>query len=221
MADVLGRRVLIVAASLLLVAAVVAAFLEATPYVNAGPSSGEQFEALRVGRAADGISINSHVVAMDSCLLALRSVYGRARPTADRLSVAETCRERAVSERAVSPSFAYAWYIEAMASSVRGDWPAMNRASVMAQRTAPTEQWLAELRVALAEQNFPVLDSVALAAHEFDLALLVRSNRGIASIATRYVEDSSFRSRITDIVSGLDPTSQRAFLDAIRVAAGG
>ncbi|WP_299644081.1 hypothetical protein [Devosia sp.] len=220
MAEVLKRRVLTIAAALLLGAAGFVGYLEAVPYLNTGPAAADQFRALRSGAAADGLSIGSHVVAMDACLLALTSGYGRAQPTRDRLAVADTCTTRAAADTAVSPSFAYGWYVEAAASSLRKDWAAMNRTAVMAQRTAPTEQWLAELRVALAEQNFVELDPAALAAHESDLALLVRSRRGVASIATRYVEDQAFRARITDIVETLDPAAQRAFVDAVQAAAG-
>jgi hypothetical protein len=219
-ADVLGRRSLIAASSALFGVAAVAGYFEAAPFFSAGPTAQEQFVAWRDGRAVDGLSVSAHTVLMNSCLLALTSAYGRAQPTPERLQVARACAARATEETAANPSFAYGWYVLAMASSHTGDWGTMNRALGMAQSTASTEQWLAELRVALAEDNFDRLTPAILAQHERDLALLVRSRRGISSIAARYVANPGFRNRITDIVEQLDPSSQRAFIDAVRAAAG-
>jgi hypothetical protein len=220
LAEVRNRRLLILAAAFLVFAGGTAAYLEASPYLGAGPTAAAQFRALRGGSAADGLSIGSHTVALDACLLALTSAYGQVQPTKDRLAAAAACSDRAATQTGASPSFAYGWYVDALASSVREDWPRLNDAITMSQRTAPTEQWLAELRVALAEDNFSKLDPVTLAAHEDDLALLVRSRRGIATIATRYVEDETFRDRITAIVETLQPAEQRAFIDAVKSAAG-
>lgn len=220
MADALGRRSLVAASSLLLAVAALAGYLEAAPFFSAGPTARDQFAAWRDGHVVDGLSVGAHTVLMDSCLLALTSAYGRAQPTPDRLQVARACADRATAQTAVSPSFAYGWYVLAMASSQAGSWDTMNRALEMAQTVASREQWLAELRVALAEDNFDRLAPAALALHERDLALLVRSRRGISSIAERYVANPNFRARITDIVEQLDQDSQRAFIDAVRAAAG-
>ena len=220
MADVLGRRSLIAVSSVLLGAAALAGYFEGAPFFSAGPSAGEQFAAWQDGHVVDGLSVGSHTVLMNSCLLALTSAYGRAQPTPDRLQVARACAERATEETAANPSFAYGWYVLAMASSHIGNWDTMNEALAMAQTTASTEQWLAELRVALAEDNFDRLAPAVLARHERDLALLVRSRRGISAIAERYVANPGFRARITDIVEQLDSSSQLAFIDAVRAAAG-
>lgn len=204
----------------MLAVAGLAGYREAAPYFSAGPSAGAQFAAWRDGGIIDGVSIAAHTVLMDSCLLSLTSAHGRAQSTLDRQRVAQACADRAAIQTQSNPSFAYGWYVFAMASSLNGNWIEFNRTLRQAQSTAPTEQWLAELRVGLAEDHFDRLEPDVLALHEQDLALLVRSQRGIASIAQRYVSSQTFRARITDIVETLDPASQQAFIDAVRAAAG-
>lgn len=220
MAVILSRRLLIAASGLLVALGGYASVLEAAPLFTTGPTANSQFEAWLEGRAASGLSLSSHVTLMNSCVLALTSAYGRAQPTRHRLRVARACADYAKSATGSSPSFAYGWYVLALTSSIRAEWDTMNRAIQAAQVTAPTEQWLTELRVALAEDNFDRLEAAVARGQELDLALLVRSARGISSIAKRYVVDQAFRARITDIVEKLDPASQRAFIDAVRAAAG-
>jgi hypothetical protein len=62
------------------------------------------------------------------------------------------------------------------------------------------------------------LNDLARSAHDDDLRMLVRSDRGIATIATRYVSDAAFRDRITAIVETMTPPDQQRFIGSVRNA---
>ena len=59
---------------------------------------------------------------------------------------------------------------------------------------------------------------MARATHQRDLALLVQSQRGIATIARRYVAQPDFRERITAIVEALPQADQVRFLANVKEA---
>ena len=92
----------------------------------------------------------------------------------------------------------------------------MNEHLHTSQATGKASQWVAEQRVALAEYYREHLDERVLAGNDADLEMLVRSQRGIGSIATRYVNDPAFRERITAIVETMPEDIQRRFIGVLR-----
>lgn len=211
------RRVVLAASLVLLLGAVAAAYTESRSYVAGGLTAAESYAALREGRQQPGLSVASARLVLDNCYDAMQGVYGRLRPSAERRSVAETCGALAEATTAGMPSYAFAWYVAAIAAVERADPHGLVAALRQAQLTAPTEQWLAELRVALAEDHFAELPDDVRRNHERDLALLVISNRGIASIARRYVDDPGFRARIADIVETLSEEDQQRFVSTLEL----
>ena len=83
---------------------------------------------------------------------------------------------------ATSPATSYAWFVKALAASETGDADSMNRALEQSRITGPFEEWIAEDRVELAERWYGNLTPSARAGHDEDLALLVRSQRGIVAV---------------------------------------
>jgi hypothetical protein len=117
------------------------------------------------------------------------------------------------------PSYAYGWYSIAAFSFALADDERGLYALRRSQAVAKSEQWLTERRVQLSEIYLAQLDEAALASHRQDLILLAQSNRGVRSIARRYVEDANFRERITALVETLPDADQARFVANVRLAA--
>ena len=137
-------------------------------------------------------------------------------PEAERHHVAVNCLAAADGIIASSPTYALASFIAAFAAARLEDWPTMSARLTLSQATGPSEQYLAEMRTNLAEENLGRLDTLAMAAHDRDLRLLAVSRLGLKSIAQRYMRDPSFRERITAILETVDEADQRRFLSNIR-----
>ena len=214
-----GRQIALAVAGLALATAGAwATYEESAPYLS-GETSLERAAAWAAHPTPSGLSIAVQKTVMLDCLNALvarNSLSARYLAQEERAAIAPTCL--AIADRAVeaSPSFSYAWLVGARASADLGDMAGMNRRLLSSQQTGPVEQWIAEARVALAEEHFEALDPAVLARHKADLGLLARSGRGTATIALRYVSDPAFRERITAIVETAPDADQRRFLANVR-----
>ncbi|VAW20877.1 hypothetical protein MNBD_ALPHA12-1389, partial [hydrothermal vent metagenome] len=153
------------------------------------------------------------------CLEAIGGPTDMAQPSARRIKMLKNCQSLAENAANSNPTFALAWYIAADASAELKQYDLFNFQLAAAQKTAPNEQWLATLRVALAEDNLSRLSNEARAGNDNDLKLLVQSRLGVASIAARYVAQPKFRERITLIVETLNNEEQRRFVSFVRAAA--
>jgi len=212
--------VLAVAAPLV-VGGVATSFAELNVFSAGSPTVEGRFAALEAGSYRAGPSILSKQLLLETCNEAIAGVYGRLQPTQERTIVLDRCRSYADGVVDQSPSLSFGWYVGALAAASLGDMAGFNARILRSQRTGPSEQWVAELRVRLVETNFGSADQAVLDRHAQDLRLLVRSPRGIASIAQRYVGDPSFRERVTQIVETMSETDQRRFVDTVRRAAAG
>lgn len=165
------------------------------------------------------LSILSQNNALLDCATALGALQSLAMmySTAEaRAQVAPKCLAMADDIAAHSPSSAYAWYVGALASAILRDWDGLNQRLAMSWRAGPTEQWIGELRVTLAEDNYARLNAQTIAANNADLNMLVLSHLGVRAIASRYVADPDFRERITAIVEGVPPEEQARFVANVR-----
>ena len=197
-----------------------AAWWEAGPFINGGQTSEQTAQQIVLGTLKAGLSEESQQIVVEDCVSVLNSFYALTRPTEDRDALALSCRHLIEESVAAMPSFSFGWYGLAVVDAVLDADPAIFDTDLArSQQTGPYEQWIAELRVALAEEHLTALSPATLTGHEADLRMLVQSRRGIATIARRYVNDASFRERITRIVETLPREAQLAFLDEVRQAA--
>jgi hypothetical protein len=194
------------------------AFREASPYLRGGIGDTERFAAIERAAPDPGPSIASQRLVLDNCVRTMTSLYARLQPSERRQVAIGNCLRTADGIATENPASSYAWYAGALASERLGDVSGMAARLVMSQKTGPTEQWIAELRVPLAEEHLATLGPQALANHERDLRMLVGSSRGINSIARRYVDVASFRERITAIVETMPETEQRRFVSRVETA---
>jgi hypothetical protein len=168
---------------------------------------------------AGGWSIRRQTEFLFDCDAALRGYY-----SLEMLYAGDAVRDRAidvcdrVATRMVSimPTQSFAWEIKAAAAARRSDWAVMNSALVQSSLTAPYEQWIAEKRAGLAEDNLPMLTPEGREAQGRDLQMLVTTRTGVASIARRYVGFPEFRDRIVALVEQMTPADQSRFLFNVR-----
>ncbi len=115
-----------------------------------------------------------------------------------------------------APTFSVAWAVAARAAAVAGDWPKMNQYLQASQQTGPNEQWIGRLRFETADVFFEQLDATTRSTYDQDLAMLIKSNKGIPYIARQYVLDVAFRSRITAVLEAMSEADQRRYVSVLR-----
>lgn len=210
--------ILLIALSLL-ISSGIALVAEARPFFAAVGNRADRFEAIYQDRIRIGFSQLSARVVLDSCTEATTSVYGRMQPVDRRNVVIANCigQSNLISE--AMPTNGLAWYVGAFLAAEQTDFDAMNSHLEHSYRTSPNEQWIAELRVKLAEKFFEQLDESYGDLHRRDLAMIVQNSRGIRNIAARWVRYPDFRERITEIVNELPEQSQAKFVRRVRAAA--
>ena len=165
-----------------------------------------------------GLSTFAQFEVLQSCQTALtarQSLEMRFLPAETQDALAPHCLRTARAATAAFPTDAYAWSVGALAAAREQDWAGMNAALVRSQVTGPTEQWVAELRVTVAQDNYARLDEAARFANDQDLLMLLKSIPGIRAIAQRYIDDLEFRARIVALVETTPPETQRRFVSVV------
>jgi hypothetical protein len=188
---------------------------ESGPFLTIGETLSDRISGLESGGSAV-LSLDSRNLVLDTCTELATSMTGRLMRTAERQRDIGWCADTAAHFAAAAPGYGYAWYVTALMAAEQKDATGLAEGLSRSYATAPTEYWLAERRVALAEAHVEELDPALTAAHDRDLALLVQSRRGIADIARRYVAVPGFRERIGDIVATLPDVDQARFIDTLR-----
>lgn len=203
----------------LTVAAASAMYQESRVYLRNGLTSIERAREVAADSSVIGLSHGAMGIALADCTAAMkqsRSLEMQYLPVAERDALYSGCLTLASNVRSQSPANGLAWFAGAQASLLKGDVASFNTDLATSQLVTPTEQWIAEQRVQLAENNLAALDATALAAHDADLRMLVYGGLGLRSLAQRYVRDASFRERITAIVETMPPENQQRFLNSLR-----
>jgi hypothetical protein len=176
----------------------------------------EEYARVANGRAQLGLSAYSKKQILNTCYYGLVSPLALARPADEIRRFARQCRATTTVVVATMPTNSFAWLVAAVAAVALDDSAGMNSGLVHSQRTGAREQWIAELRVRLAEDNYDKLDDKTRKLNETDLALLAENYRGVEAIARRYVGNVTFRERITSVVSSLPSDVQKRFLWSVK-----
>jgi hypothetical protein len=198
-------------AGLLLIGGAYAAMREAPGFFSASWNERATLSALSTGMIEPAFSPQSQQSYFYACRIALTSISGRAQPSATRQNIAAQCLANADQVAAASPDLAIAWYTGALAASIAGDWPGMNQRLRQAYLTAPFEQWVAELRIDLAEDNYSHLDPDLEALHNTDLHLLLSQDTGRRFLAPRYYALAPLRSHIDALLPGMPEADSTRF----------
>jgi hypothetical protein len=126
------------------------------------------------------------------------------------------CAHIAETIAADAPTFSLASAIAARAAAAGGDWAKMNHYLQSSQQTGPNEQWVGRIRFEVADTFIDHLDATGRRFYNEDLAMLIRSNKGIPYIARQYVLDVAFRSRITAVLEAMSEADQRRYVSILR-----
>lgn len=153
---------------------------------------------------------------LTDCHQALNSTRNLVRPRNEMAGLTSACET--VAERAVValPTHSFAWLVAAEARAAAGNTGGMNAALALSRDSGPSEGWIADYRITLAETYLDHLDAGNRSGHDRDIKLLVASTDGIRLIGERYMRDPDFRRRVVDIVATMPASHQRRFLTVIR-----
>ena len=221
----LGLHITIAAiASVLFAASAWAMFVESNAYVIGGDSSVARLANWTSDPVQPGWSIatqNQNLLDCSDVLASPNSLTMRFLDDATRAAIPQVCLTMADAITQAAPAASYAWYVGAAAAVATGDTAGFNHRLLRSQLTGANEQWIAEVRAALAEEHFAALTQDVTAQHALDLRMLVLSARGIRSIALNYAINPAFRDRIIAIVETLPANDQRRFLSQVRTALSG
>jgi hypothetical protein len=201
------------------VGGVAVAALESSAFFAAGVTPRDRFNAFADREVVVGVSTASEMLVLNNCHEALGSIFAYTQPAARRHLVATNCLAIADAILARAPAHSFAWYVSALAAVELDDPEGFSFRLGRSQQTGPSEQWIAERRVDIAEDRLAALTPDVREGHDRDLVLLALSRRGVDSIARRYVRQPDFRDRITALVEQLDPEAQRRFLAYVQGAA--
>ena len=190
--------------------------VELQPFLADRTTSTSRVVQLAQGEAGSGLSISADQTLLLDCRSAMSSAAGQLQPPRVREALARSCLAIGDGMTAKSPTLSEAYATGAMAAGMLGDADGLSRRLVDAQASAPAEQWLARLRVAIADRHFAALSEVAVAAYERDVRLLLVDEPGIASIAYRYLEREEFRARVDMVVATLPPSERERFARWVR-----
>lgn len=203
----------------LLFLASVSAFSELRPFVSSGGDRASRYQAYVEGTSVSGFSSFSQTMVLQDCLKAVTSIYGRLQPKDQRTNVIENCRNEAIAITDRAPTQSLAWFVQALIAAEVNNPEDLNLSLAKSRLAGPNEQWIAEVRVELAELNYDKLDAENLEGNAQDLLLLVKSKRGVRKIARRYIQRPEFRQRLADLVETLPEESQKKFVSNVRRAA--
>lgn len=194
-------------------------YAELRPFLSGGGDREARYQAMVEHNIKSGLSAYSQDIVLRGCLEAITSVYGRLQPAAQRAAVRAHCETETAVITQLTPTNAFGWFTRALVAAWDNNVEEMNNSLNMSRMTGLNEQWIAELRVDLAEDNHQKLDALNLAGNDTDIVMLINSQRGIRAIAQRYLAQPAFRQRVTAFVETLPEERQRAFVSTVRQTA--
>lgn len=179
----------------------------------------ETTEAIRNQTLGPTLSYYGHKRLMLECAQSMTGLWYSVADQGQREMLAKSCLRYALEYTDSTPIDSFGWLIAARASFTLNDIDGMNRYLAYSKAAGPNEQWIAAHRVELWEAARSSLSQDNQARANSDLALMVTSLTGIKAVAQRYISDSDFRDRITEIVEKLPERDQRRFISNVRRAA--
>lgn len=167
----------------------------------------------------DASSFRAQQYLVEVCFEVTTSLFGRLKPSRQRLAVVQTCDQQIDKILESNPTNGLAWFAKSLMGHLQADEEALNEGLLMSRQVAPHENWIAELRVNLSEDARGDLSYENLQGNDEDLLRLVNSWRGAQAIAVRFEQDLLFRERVINLVEGLDEIAQAEFVRAMRAVA--
>jgi hypothetical protein len=213
------QKIAIAIASLaLLVGASWASVQESSPYLTDSLPEADRITAYIDGAGIPGLAITTQTSYLLGCYDLMRSATLKAESPQRNEALTKTCQSTAEQLANQTQTNPLAWFVAAFAAAKAGDLDAMSSALRNSYLTGPNEQWIALLRIPLAEANRARLDADLQAFGDTDLGNVAKTGAGVAGIVNHYSSDPAFRERLTSIVEKSSPADQRRFLGFLRSA---
>lgn len=210
-----SAAILVATSAALLLSAAYITMVEVGPFATERLSERATVRAMAAGIVAPGLSIQSQTDFLFHCRVAMTSLAGRAQPTAVREQILDACGDGSDAIVAAAPGFSAAWYTGALVASFTGEPEKLNQWLAQSYATGPFEQWIAELRVDLVEDNFAKLDADLVDRHLADLAIQLSNDRGRRFLASRYLAFPQLRERIDLLLTTASEPDARRFLNIV------
>ncbi len=200
------------------VAAAAALWQESSPYISGSGTVTDRMRNIINGTRELGMATKTQQGLLKDCQASIGTFAEAYLTPDDRGVLRQNCLNAAKTIVAATPASSYSWALLAYLSGREGDFKARDDALIMSEATGPSELWIADLRIKIAEMSLDKLSDDGRKAYDADLRLMVQGRVGLASIAKRYVDDPAFRERITGIVETLPPQNQAWFVQNVRSA---
>jgi hypothetical protein len=210
-----SAAILAAGCAVLLVTATYATVRELGPFATENLSERSTVTATAMGMLEPALSLQSQTNFLYHCRVAMTSITGRVQPTTIRRAILDVCRDGSQQIVANSPGFSVAWYTGALVASFTGEQAAMREWLSQSYATGPFEQWIAELRVDLAEDHFAQLTPQLVELHLADLRMLLSGDPGRRFLAPRYINFPGLRGRVDTILAGMDASGASRFRNIV------
>ncbi|MBU1306036.1 MAG: hypothetical protein KKF33_11020, partial [Alphaproteobacteria bacterium] len=167
------------------------------------------------GRGDIGLATQSQKAFLYDCgqtLVAMLSPDVLALTDEQRTQLAPTCLDIAQRAVAASPTNSFAYFVMASAAAATGDYQRYNQSMQLSYLTGRSEEWIAEWRMPLVERLQQQTQDSLTGFHQDDIRLMIKSFRGITTIAAYFVTGEDFRNRVTALLDPLPAEEQARFL---------
>lgn len=185
---------------------------ELRPFLVDRNTSTSRVLELASGSTAGGLSLSATQALLLDCRVAMSTPAGQLQPARVRRDLAQNCLDASDAAVARSPTLSVAWATGALAAGMLDDGDGLSRRLVQSHASAPIEQWVAELRVTIADDHYRLLSAQARIGFDSDLRLLLSHEAGVAAIAHRYLALEDFRSRVDAVVYTMPPALREKFV---------
>lgn len=216
-----ANLVLITFGAVLIIGGAVAMRMELTPYTTSRATATSRLMELAGGGTDYGLSTSSRELVLADCRGAMVSLAARVQTSAVRRALSEKCLATSDGLAAEQPTFSVAWLTGAVAAAQLEDWDGFKMRLARSLRSGPVEQWVAEMRVSIAEENYDRLTDELKAGNAADMLLLTHTDPGLLILGRLYLMSPASRERITAIVDGTDEVTREKFSRRVRLLSSG
>jgi hypothetical protein len=211
----LSDRFYVICLFLLIAAGSYSAFREFLPFLHSGATEDEQKRALAISEPRPALSYFGNRIYLDDCIKTLSNVVNRIENTPALAVAAGNCRAFAQNQTLVSPANAYAYAVIAYAEFVLDDHKSANAFLEKSRSIAPSEAWLASLRLRQHREFNQNASQVSYSLGQ-DVKTLGMTGIGRNWLAEWYKTDETSRRLIVQAIETLSDSEQSAFLRSVQ-----
>ena len=218
MPTAIGRSAFLLALALIALISIYSMYREASPFLWQAATARERVALADRGILPFGISTYSQDIAMDDCRVTVLSAVARLGMKDWGRSEARTCLATSLAVLSASPTSGYAALVAAYSSAILGDDEGRARYSALSRELAPSEGWIASLRIRMIREGMaPAADLTGPGRN--DIRILAATPNGRAYLAAWYVSAPETRPALLSAMETLPSAQQSGFLRDVRAMA--